>query len=590
MNGPLPLGLAPRSGESLASYLERLAAAYDVPLGVMLRRVGVHGGGLDGPIGYGTVMPYRIAVELADVLGLRAETLSKMLLTAYVGGAIPAIIDTSDPAAAMKRLCTHWAYLHSSHFCPLCLAENSGAWPLRWRLPWSFACVAHSCLLVDRCPGCGHRPASGGPYSKPPHFIERVPSPGHCSNRQRVDPNGKRPPRRPCGCDLTAVTTVSLRRWPRVMSAQETIDRRIADVSGETAAWFLDLRAVATLLLRYAEPDDLPAVPAPLRHSMQHHLDEREALEATANLQRVRGLRPRRVRVYQTVPQSASLLALILPPALSILQSGSADLIAERLLPIAWRMREQSRSPANVPRAYKISDTLAGAFTVASAQTGSFSLRVGLHASRQREQLGHRIALTARHVPQLLWQEDYEVGFEHMLQPIKETQGRAFCSISLVRLLESNSWERAAELLDLRGAHQSLVYRCQRLLAARRLEDEFRSRLGRLAMEVAGRSPLVDYRSRRHDLSGLLEVPDEMWTAICGELGLRRTQSGGRRRYAAAWMWAESTSGDPFRSPALRHASPAIRQAWSRFRARDLPRMELLLREATGHLVTTDLT
>jgi hypothetical protein len=248
-------------------------------------------------------------------------------------------------------------------------------------------------------------------------------------------------------------------------------------------------------------------------------------------------------------------------------------------------MREHSRSPASVPRAYKVSDTLAGAFTAASAQTGSFSLRVGLHANRRRERLGHRIALSARHVPQLLWQEDYEVGFEHLLHPMKETQGRAFCSISLVRLLESNSWERAAELLDLRGAHQSLVYRCQRLLAARGLEDEFRSRLGRLAMEVAGRSPLVDYRSRRHDLSELLEVPDEMWNAICEELGLRRTVAGGRRRYAAAWMWAETTSGDPYRSPALRRASPAVRQAWPKFHARDLPKMERRLREAVLRLV-----
>jgi hypothetical protein len=93
-------------------------------------------------------------------------------------------------------------------------------------------------------------------------------------------------------------------------------------------------------------------------------------------------------------------------------------------------------------------------------------------------------------------------------------------------------------------------------------------------MEMAARAPLIDHAVRRRAFADLCEVPEELWDSICQGAGLRRTRSGGRRRYSAAWIWAELTCGDPHRSPALRGVTPAVRQGWARFAARGLSRLE----------------
>jgi hypothetical protein len=257
MTSPLPRGLPPVAGESFASYVDRLAARYDVPLGVMLRRIGIYDGQERSLVGYGTVVPDERVAELSSVLGLSDQTVLNMLPTAFLGGAIPAMIDTGDPPQAMRRLRAHWIYLHGSHFCPHCLREDDGAWQLCWRLPWSFACVRHSAVLVDECPGCGHRPISGGAWSRPANFRRQVPIPGHCSNRQRVEPNDRGARRHPCGFDLTMASAQRVISWPSITAAQAAIDARLEDVGASTAMWFRDLRAVASLLMCYSEPLDL---------------------------------------------------------------------------------------------------------------------------------------------------------------------------------------------------------------------------------------------------------------------------------------------------------------------------------------------
>ncbi len=42
-----------------------------------------------------------------------------------------------------------------SRYCPQCLADSDGIWPLRWRMAWVFSCPRHARLLRDTCQECG---------------------------------------------------------------------------------------------------------------------------------------------------------------------------------------------------------------------------------------------------------------------------------------------------------------------------------------------------------------------------------------------------------------------------------------------------
>jgi hypothetical protein len=47
-----------------------------------------------------------------------------------------------------------------------CLIESGGRWRLQWYLHWSFVCVRHGRLLLDKCPACGHVPRTRARWSE----------------------------------------------------------------------------------------------------------------------------------------------------------------------------------------------------------------------------------------------------------------------------------------------------------------------------------------------------------------------------------------------------------------------------------------
>lgn len=55
-----------------------------------------------------------------------------------------------------------WLFLHSTRYCPQCLARQAtpverafgGAWKISWRLPPTFACLEHGRFLEHVCPAC----------------------------------------------------------------------------------------------------------------------------------------------------------------------------------------------------------------------------------------------------------------------------------------------------------------------------------------------------------------------------------------------------------------------------------------------------
>ncbi|MEJ5946956.1 TniQ family protein [Pseudokineococcus basanitobsidens] len=80
--------------------------------------------------------------------------------------------------------------LDGTRYCPVCLADNGGVWPQRWRSPLHLVCTDHEVLLESICPACEKSPWSTSvwttracpPWACPEH------APGPHTLRTRFQP------------------------------------------------------------------------------------------------------------------------------------------------------------------------------------------------------------------------------------------------------------------------------------------------------------------------------------------------------------------------------------------------------------------
>ncbi|HCT80717.1 MAG TPA: hypothetical protein DGG94_03095 [Micromonosporaceae bacterium] len=135
----LPLRVAPADGESLHSWLLRLALRNGIPL---LRLAAVLGLRDRLKVPHNYALSWRIPAELLR----RIENQT---------GLPPGRLDAAmlDPFDMLG-----WKPLPGSRYCTTCLKESGGIWQVRWQLPYSFACRKHGKLLTAVCPGCGRAP------------------------------------------------------------------------------------------------------------------------------------------------------------------------------------------------------------------------------------------------------------------------------------------------------------------------------------------------------------------------------------------------------------------------------------------------
>src|SRR6266511_5895932 len=139
----LPLRVALADGESLHSWLLRLAHRNGIPL---LRLAPV----------LGLVERLRIPHNYALSWHLPANLLRRIeTQTGLAPGALDAaVLDQFDPLG--------WKPIAASRYCTGCLTETSGIWSMRWQLPYTFVCLRHRCLLAAVCPSCHRAPHSAG--------------------------------------------------------------------------------------------------------------------------------------------------------------------------------------------------------------------------------------------------------------------------------------------------------------------------------------------------------------------------------------------------------------------------------------------
>ncbi|MEU1513171.1 TniQ family protein [Streptomyces sp. NPDC005811] len=159
---PLPL---PR--ESLLSWLGHLSAVYEVSRTSMATACGLLRPGDNvariadsGPTSlvYGLGDEDILRVEQAT--GLSGDELQAMTWMRFLGTIVKFDLVKSGPRNLFRTMKASWIDPRELKFCPSCIEESDGRWPLEWCTPWMFACLKHRCYLMAACPEC-HTPLPG---------------------------------------------------------------------------------------------------------------------------------------------------------------------------------------------------------------------------------------------------------------------------------------------------------------------------------------------------------------------------------------------------------------------------------------------
>ncbi|TDT97270.1 TniQ protein [Streptomyces sp. 846.5] len=250
----IPIWLPPVPGEALDSWLEAYARRLRITSHALTGFVGLPG---SRP---GT-MTHRLTDQERDTLqratGLSQTTLVSMTLEPFNG--LTVAFDKNRPGSLRRP--PHWRTFGAHpRFCPRCLHEADGRWPLAWRQPWTFACPRHQCMLLERCPAC-HQPAraSGTRFGG-------LTVPAACT-RGKHHHHGKHRDRIACGYALDQASAAPLPPGSMILSAQHRVDRVLDQISTNPAAVgqnLTDLYTLGSRALRTFELD--PAgVPEPVR-------------------------------------------------------------------------------------------------------------------------------------------------------------------------------------------------------------------------------------------------------------------------------------------------------------------------------------
>jgi hypothetical protein len=151
-----PIRVWPIEGEALSGWLDRYCSALSTSRIDLYRSIGLR------PLasaGQSRDHSLPVSDETAQCIGLAtgvpAHKVHQLTMARYEGRVL--VFREQRMGIDVHFL---WARGAGTRYCPLCLREAPGVWPLAWRLSWSFACVRHGALLLDECLGCGLVPWS----------------------------------------------------------------------------------------------------------------------------------------------------------------------------------------------------------------------------------------------------------------------------------------------------------------------------------------------------------------------------------------------------------------------------------------------
>jgi TniQ len=533
-----PIRLAPLPGEALDSWLEALARRLNVRLGDMLGELGLAAPVQHGvrevavPTDWTIALREGEAARIAYATGTDPQRLHDMTLMRFDGRALR--IDRAKRQVSKHVL---WGRPRGSRFCPECLADSGGRWPLTWRLGWSFACLTHHRLLADRCPDC-RRVQRERPFSR-----HALPVPGRCGTLPSRTGDLAIPAG--CGQDLAQAETLRLSAGHPALDAQrlilETIESGDASygpyglLPQSTATALTDLRAVAGRILA-----DLPAgdllrwVPQDLADS---HLSPEPDEEAHRGAQ---------VRPGFMSPVRAASTALAVTAAFRILRQPDIQQAGMVMRELVEAIREEfwQVSTTSIDSWGRgISPVLRGAYLAALGPSlrPSDQLRHGTISSLPMPPTAGRAQVNqrARKIPAALWP-----SLAVRLSPVDGAYPRILAPVlSSTVLLVGNPMDldevstRLGSVTDGRT-----VSRLLQLLVDDPRWEAIAAAVTRLAAYLDDNDVPIDYqRRRRLDYAGLL--PPRQWLDLCRRTGLPPGQ--GRRDKMARCLLFVRISGLP---------------------------------------------
>ena len=516
-----PIRLAPLPGEALDSWLEALACRLNVRLGDVLGDLGL------ATLRKGVIREYAVptdwtialrdeeAARIAHATGVDPQQLHDMTLMRFDGRALR--IDQAKRQVSRHIL---WGRPRGSRFCPECLADSGGRWPLIWRLGWSFACLTHHRLLADRCPDCV-RVQRERPFSR-----HSLPAPGRCGTH----PSWRADPAIPAGCgqDLTRVETLSLPVGHPALAAQRLVLETIecghasfgpyATLRQPTMAALSDLRAVASRILAYLPVDDLP------RWVPQDLADAYQSSDHDGKIQR----RTLILRDFMAPPRAAS-AAVAVTAALRVLGRPDVQRAAIVMRELVETMRELSQVSNTSINSWVrgISPVLRGVYLVALGPSlrpvaqlrHRTTTSLPTTPAAGRAQINRR----ARKVPALLW-PSWAVRLGRPDGAYYRTLAPVLSSAVLLVGSRIDLDEAATRLGSVTDG--GTISRILQLLAGHPGWGAIAVAVTRLAAYLDGHDVPVDYhRRRRLDYSELL--PSGEWLGLCRRTGASPGQ--GRR-------------------------------------------------------------
>ncbi len=458
----LPLRMPVLPGEGLDSWLEALGRRNGLTFSAFLRVLGL-------PRNYLTRslvsdLPAPLLRELEIRTGLPAGRLDS------------AVIDSDFPFGPRRQ--------RRCRFCPQCLAEREGRWPLKWWLPWTFACTTHQALLHDTCPGCGE----GARVRLPGHTL-RFPA-GTCTLGSRIASV--------CGADLTSAEPLPLASDHPLLTAQHRVDALLAAPS--TAYTVLaDLNQCTPWLMHTINDSDIQA--------MGHAVRERWHRRPLAT----------RTPADRVKPLDATVNGIIAHAALPFLDTSNDSLAVH----VLHGLRARRDTPNKViPRGMTaeqwthLSPGTQRRFLHAGDQTMGALDRVRFSSSTPRARVPkpseHSTNARIRHVPQALWP-----GWTVRLMPREGTKETLFRSIAAALvLLPGEPVLRARAITDRLGPHlpNAMTVTLQRALKSG--HPDVLTALCNLAHHLDDHGSPIDYERRRH-LIPAAPISPAQWRKLC---------------------------------------------------------------------------
>lgn len=566
----LPLVPALIDDEPFPSFIPRLAAEYQLPLIALLEACGFDPGDIRG---YGVILGPMELMAVHAATGIPISRVQDMLLMSLHGTVADLSALRPDDGASLRAAARHtWLFFSGSFACPDCLRERHGAWHLRWKTPWEFACVKHSRLMLDTCPECGQGLMGSRKQGGVPTFLTAVPQPGHCTGRPREARTGRAA--RPCGFPLTEAETPGLDPVGRVIRAQRELDAVLdgasTSVYGQGASsleYLREARVYASLLLRFAEPESsalLGALPFEPLAAFSTFAHERETVRRQAASEP--GTRGRRYRKQVvTVPREAALLAAVLPATVELLAHPEEELV-EAVGPLSQCIRSHlgSVGRSELKQRFGVSPTL----TEALVRSGCSDLPT---LRRRRSQTdgplarpvrwgvaeGHwddggdgHVAFAPVHVPQLLWSTVYHELFAELFSSPRPFPARLFLSLLLVQRTWQTTWQGAAQLLGRDGEKAAMTAngyatRLRHLGTRAEVVRRIDAVSNALSLHITAAGPAVNYRDRERRWPAPIEIPVPTWREICAASGSHVGRGAARRQHAGTWLWSELTGLSP---------------------------------------------